>query len=157
MNLNRLQGQYGRIKKSKRVGRGCGSGKGMHTTGRGTKGQLARTGGKPPFGHEGGQEPLFKRLPQIGGFKSLRPKDIVTVSLRDLNRFDNNSIVLPKDLVAKKIIKKLPKDGVKILANGELEKKLTLVGFLASKSALEILTKGGSKILESDQSEESHK
>lgn len=157
MNLSRLQGQYGRIKKSKRVGRGCGSGKGMHTTGRGTKGQLARTGGKPPFGHEGGQEPLFKRLPQIGGFKSLRPKDIATISLKDLNQFDNGSVVLPRDLVDRKILKKFPKDGVKILANGTLEKKLTLAGFLASKSALEKLIKGGSKVQESGQNKESHK
>lgn len=132
------------FKKSKRVGRGYGSGKGGHTTGRGTKGQKAR--GTVNLGFEGGQVPLYKRLPQIGGFRNPTKKDIVSVSLSKLNVFKDESVVTPKDLIEKNIISRLPKNGVKILANGELGKKLELKGFLASESAKKKIEKSGSKI-----------
>lgn len=147
MELSKLQKQLGKIKSVKRVGRGCGSGKGMHTTGRGAKGQKARTGSRPPLGYEGGQEPLFKKLPHIGGFKNYRSKEIVGVSLKDFNSFKKGSIVTPQDLVKEGILRSVPKRGVKVLSNGALEKELTFSGFLMSASAKTKIEESGSKII----------
>ena len=134
-------------KKSKRVGRGIGSGKGGHTVGRGTKGQKSRTGNKHLVGFEGGQVPLYKRMPQIGGFFSHTAKKVVNISLSDLNTFKDGSKVTVKDLVAKNIIDTLDKKAlVKVLGNGNLEKKLTLIGFTYSKSAKEALEKAGCEL-----------
>jgi large subunit ribosomal protein L15 len=80
MNLSNLTRHDGIKRKGKRLGRGIGSGKGGHTVGRGTKGQKARRGSKFTVGFEGGQVPLYKRLPQLGGFKNSRSKQIGTVS-----------------------------------------------------------------------------
>ncbi len=142
-NLSRLQGSK---KSAKRVGRGCGSGKGMHTTGRGQKGQLARTGSKPPFGYEGGQEPLFRKLPRLGGFHNFNARQIATVSLDSFNIFDDGQVVTPKDLVKARIVRRVPKHGIKILSNGELTRKLTLSGFLMSEAARKKIEATGSKI-----------
>lgn len=131
-------------KSAKRRGRGYGSGKGGHTIGRGAKGQKARN--NVPVGFEGGQIPLYKKLPQLGGFKNPTKKEIGTVSLAKLNVFKDGSKVTPEKLIEKGIFKKLPKYGVKILATGELDKKLTLKGFLASKAAIEKIEKSGSKL-----------
>jgi large subunit ribosomal protein L15 len=147
MYLDNLAKKSGDTKKAKRVGRGCGSGKGMHTTGRGQKGQLSRTGGHLPVGHEGGQIPLFKRLPHIGGFKSIKSRKASVVSLDVFNGFRKGSKISPKDLVEKGILKKHPKFGVKILGNGTLEKELTFAGFLMSASAKAKIEESGSKIL----------
>lgn len=147
MILDKLEKQVGNNKKAKRVGRGCGSGKGMHTSGRGQKGQLSRTGHHLPVGHEGGQVPLFRRLPQIGGFKSLRAKQISIISLSLFNSFRKGSTVTPADLVEKKLLKKISKNGVKILGNGSLEKELTFSGFLMSASAKAKIAESGSKVL----------
>jgi large subunit ribosomal protein L15 len=141
MRLNSLKKIKGNKSKSKRLGRGFGSGKGGHTVGRGSKGQKARS--KIPFGFEGGQIPLYKKMPQIGGFRSFRPKRITHVSLSDFNVFSANTVVEPKDLVEKGVIKKAPKHGVKILANGEIEKKITFKGFLTSESAKKKIEKAG--------------
>ncbi|MBD3366098.1 50S ribosomal protein L15 [candidate division WWE3 bacterium] len=148
MDLSKLKKQKGIKNPSKRVGRGCGSGKGMHTVGAGMKGQLSRSGGKPPVGFEGGQVPLYKRLPHIGGFRNPRSKKIAAISLETLNTFRKGSTVTPQDLVEKKILKRVPRHGVKILANGELEKELKLQGFLMSKSARAKIEKSGSEILD---------
>lgn len=147
MDLSKLKKQKGIGKPAKRIGRGCGSGKGMHTVGKGTKGQLSRSGANLPTGFEGGQIPLYKRLPHIGGFKNPTSKDIVSISLDVLNNFRKGSTVTPQDLVEKGIMKRIPKHGVKILANGELKKELKLEGFLFSKSAKEKVIKSGSEIL----------
>jgi len=147
MNLNKLKRQQGIKRPSKRIGRGCGSGKGMHTVGRGQKGQLSRSGGKVSIGFEGGQEPLYKRLPQIGGFRNPRSKQIKTVSLRDFNVFRKGSTVKPKDLIEIGVLKKLPKHGVKILSNGDLKKELKFQGFLMSKSVMDKIEKSGSEVL----------
>ena len=77
-------------KSKKRLGRGYGSGKGGHTVGRGTKGQKAREGRGAPLGFEGGQVPLFRRLPQIGGFRSPRRKDILTINIKEKCDFQND-------------------------------------------------------------------
>ncbi|HOM78138.1 50S ribosomal protein L15 [Patescibacteria group bacterium] len=147
MELSNIQRQNGKIKSAKRVGRGCGSGKGMHTTGRGNKGQLARTGSKPPLGYEGGQEPLYKRLPHIGGFKRPFSKKIANVSLSAFNSFRKGSKITPKELLEAGILKNIPSGGVKILNNGRLEKELTFLGFQMSSSARKQIEESGSKII----------
>jgi large subunit ribosomal protein L15 len=147
MDLSKLKKQKGIKKKSKRVGRGQASGKGDHTVGKGKKGQLSRSGGKVPVGFEGGQVPLYKRLPQIGGFKNPRSREIGVVSLETFNSFRKGSTVTPENLVEEGIIKKVPRHGVKILDNGELEKELKFKGFLMSKGAKAKIEESGSEIL----------
>lgn len=142
MELNKLIKTN--TKKAKRRGRGYSSGKGGHTIGRGAKGQKARN--NVSLGFEGGQVPLFKRLPQLGGFKNPTKKEIKGISLSALNVFKEGTEVTPESLLEKGIIKKMPKYGVKILANGELEKKLELKGFQTSKAAAEKIEKSGSKL-----------
>lgn len=132
-------------RKKKRLGRGYSSGKGGHTVGRGQKGQKSRGSRKVHLGFEGGQIPLYKRLPQIGGFQSFR-KGAVNINLKDLNTFREGTKVTPESLVQKKIIKRVPRGGVKILSDGNLEKKLVLSGFSYSKIAKEKIEKSGSKI-----------
>ncbi|GIW69552.1 MAG: 50S ribosomal protein L15 [Patescibacteria group bacterium] len=131
-------------KKAKRIGRGIGSGKGGHTVGRGTKGQKARKGKKIAVGFEGGQVPLYKRLPQLGGFKSR--KRVVSVRLLQLNRFDEGAEVTPELLIKEKIIKNRKFNNVKIVGGGELKKKLILKGFSYSKGSYESVKKSGSTI-----------
>ncbi len=142
-NLNKLKG----VKSAKkRRGRGAGSGKGMHTTGAGHKGQKARAGNSMPFGFEGGQVPLYKKLPKLGGFRSLNPKKVAIINLSNLNKFDEGAVVTPESIVESGMINFIPRHGVKVLANGEIEKKLTLKGFLFSESAKQKLEKAGCKI-----------
>lgn len=133
-------------RKSKRVGRGRGSGKGGHTVGKGTKGQKARRGSKFVLGFEGGQSPLYKKLPQIGGFKSHTSKDVAIISLDTLSVFKNETVVTPDLLVKEGILEKVPAGGVKILSDGDLDKKLSLKGFKYSEKAKEKIEKSGSKI-----------
>lgn len=137
---------YKTDKKSKRVGRGRGSGKGGHTVGKGAKGQKARRGSKPAVGFEGGQSPLYKRLPQIGGFKSHTFKEVGIVNLDTFNSFKDDSTVTPIDLLEKGIINEIPAGGVKILSGGDLKKKLVLKDFSFSIKAKEKIEKSGSKV-----------
>ncbi|MGI6781772.1 MAG: 50S ribosomal protein L15 [Acholeplasmataceae bacterium] len=120
-------------KDRKRVGRGIGSGTGK-TAGKGHKGQLARSGGRTRPGFEGGQLPLFQRLPKRG-FKNVNYKDYAIVNVRDLEVFNNGDVVTPEVLLEKRIISK-HKDGVKILGHGTLTKKLTVKANLFSKNAV---------------------
>ena len=146
MALHKLKKSKG-IKPKKRVGRGNGSGKGTYS-GRGMKGQKSRSGGTRRPGFEGGQTPLYKQLPTLGGFRNPTAKSIEAISLSELNVFNDNDEVTPQSLVEKKIIKHLPKYGVKILNNGGIEKKVTLKGFLFSASAKKALEKAGCKIID---------
>lgn len=148
MKLYELPKRKGSKSKSKRVGRGYSSGKGGHTVGLGTKGQKSRGRGKIPLGFEGGQVPLYKKIPKISHFKKRAKKDVKTVSLVSLNRFEDGTEISPESLVERKIIKKLPKHGVKIIANGNLHKKLELTGFIISEGARKKIEKSGSKIIE---------
>lgn len=134
--LSNLTSQDGARSKSKRLGRGRGSGKGDHTVGFGSKGQKSRGRGKVALGFEGGQVPLYKRMPQIGGF-SARTKTVAVVNLAVFNRFKAATKVTPAMLVEEGIIKRVPKHGVKILGVGKLEKKITFEGFSFSKVAEE--------------------
>ncbi len=133
MNLSGLKPAEGSKKSRFRKGRGHGSGNGK-TAGKGHKGQRARSG-RPRVGFEGGQTPLFVRIPKRG-FTNRNSKDIITINVDDLNKFENDSVVTIESLQEKGIINH-PRDGVKILGNGELTKKLDVKVNAYSKSAIE--------------------
>ena len=124
-----------------RRGRGHGSGNGK-TAGKGHKGQKARSGAPRP-GFEGGQMPLYRRLPKRG-FKNRNSKEIVAVNISVLENFDNDAVVSVDTLIEKGIVKN-PRDGVKILGNGELTKKLTVQVNAFSASAKEKIEALGGK------------
>ena len=115
-----------------RVGRGHGSGNGK-TAGRGQKGQKSRSGGKVRVGFEGGQMPLYRRLPKRG-FHNRNTKEIVGINVEALNRFEDGTLVNITTLVESGLVSN-PKDGVKILGNGELTKKLTVKVTAVSEGA----------------------
>ena len=134
MNLSELKPAAGSTHSANfRVGRGHGSGNGK-TAGKGHKGQKARSGAPRP-GFEGGQMPLYRRLPKRG-FTNRNTKDIVSINITELNRFEDVTVVTIETLVENGVIKN-PKDGVKILGNGELTKKLTVKANAFSASAAE--------------------
>ena len=134
MNLSELKPAAGSTHSANfRVGRGHGSGIGK-TAGKGHKGQKARSGAPRP-GFEGGQMPLYRRLPKRG-FTNRNTKDIVSINITELNRFEDGNVVTIETLVENGVIKN-PKDGVKILGNGELTKKLTVKANAFSASAAE--------------------
>lgn len=143
MNLSELRPAPGSHPKATRVGRGIGSGLGK-TSGRGHKGQKARSGGGVRPGFEGGQMPLHRRLPKRG-FTNVFKKEIVIVSLEDLNQFEPGTCVTP-DLLREAGLIKSVKDGVKILANGELDKALTVQVHGCSKAAAEKIAAAGGKV-----------
>lgn len=124
MKLHELQPAPGSKKAPKRVGRGTGSGLGK-TSGRGHKGQKARSGGGVRPGFEGGQMPLIRRIPKRG-FTNRFGKVYTEVNISKLEAFDNNTVVTPELLLSTGIIRKIEKDGIKILGNGELTKCLTV-------------------------------
>ena len=124
-----------------RRGRGHGSGNGK-TAGKGHKGQKARSGAPRP-GFEGGQMPLFRRIPKRG-FTCRNTKNIVSINVSDLNRFDNNAEVTAETLKEIGLVKN-SRDGVKILGNGELTKALNVKVYAASASAIEKIEAAGGK------------
>lgn len=130
-------------KARKRVGRGPGSGTGG-TAGRGTKGQKARSGGGKARGFEGGQTPLARRLPKRG-FSNINRKEYAVVNVEDLNRFEDGTHVTPELLKETRMVRK-ELNGVKILGNGKLEKKLTVSAAKFSKSAEKAITEAGGTI-----------
>ncbi len=125
-----------------RVGRGHGSGNGK-TAGRGQKGQKSRSGGKIRVGFEGGQMPLYRRLPKRG-FTCINSKKIIAINLSDLDRFEADSVVTIDTLMEAGLVKN-SFDGVKILANGELNKKLTVQANAFSKGAVAKIEAAGGK------------
>lgn len=133
MNLSNLHPAAGsKHSDAFRVGRGHGSGNGK-TAGRGQKGQKSRSGGKVRVGFEGGQMPLYRRLPKRG-FKNRNTKEIVGINVEALNRFEDGAEVTIAALVESGLVSN-PKDGVKILGNGELTKKLTVKVTAVSEGA----------------------
>lgn len=133
MNLSTLQPAMGSKTDSFRKGRGHGSGNGK-TAGYGHKGQKARSGA-PRLGFEGGQMPLYRRIPKRG-FKNRNRLEIVAINISALEKFDNGADVTVDTLIESGIVKN-PKDGVKILGNGELTKKLNVKANAFSASAKE--------------------
>lgn len=130
-------------KKRKRVGRGNGSGHGT-TSGRGTKGQLSRSGGKVRLGFEGGQMPLHRRIPHLPGFKNTRKKEFNILNISELDKFKSGDVVDYETLSKKGLLMKKDRP-LKILGNGEIKKKLTVKANFFSKSAIEKIEAAGGK------------
>jgi large subunit ribosomal protein L15 len=143
MKLNELSPAAGSRKNAFRVGRGLGSGNGK-TSGRGQKGQKSRSGGGVRTGFEGGQMPLYRRLPKRG-FKNIFAKVYAEVNVETLNRFDDGATVDAVALIEMGVLKNV-RDGIRILGKGELTKKLTVVANGFTKSAEEKITKAGGKV-----------
>ena len=142
MRLDELQPAEGSKFSKKRVGRGIGSGTGK-TSGKGHKGQNARSGGGVRPGFEGGQMPLYRRLPKRG-FKNIFAKQYVSINVEDLNKLEDGTEVTAEVLKEAGIISKTL-DGVKILGRGEVTKKLTVKVAKYSASAKEKIEKAGGK------------
>lgn len=142
MNLHDLTATPGSTKESKRIGRGHGSGQGK-TAGKGHKGQKARAGHGMRPGFEGGQMPLQRRVPKRG-FNNIFAKEIVSLNVGTLNQFEDGAVVDAAALVETGILRKSC-DGVKILANGELKKKLTVKATAFSEAAKAKIEAAGGK------------
>ncbi len=144
MRLCDLKPDEGSVnKKRKRVGRGNGSGHGT-TSGRGTKGQLSRSGGKVRLGFEGGQMPLHRRIPHLRGFKNTRKKEFNILNVSELDKFKSGDVV-DYDFLQKKGLIMRKNCPLKILGNGEIKKKLTVKANSFSKSAVEKIEAAGGK------------
>ena len=143
MKLHELNPSEGAFKTRKRVGRGPGSGLGK-TSGKGHKGQNARSGGGVRPGFEGGQLPLFRRLPKRGFSNAMFKTEYATINVSDLEKFEDGAVVTPELLKEMGILKK-QLAGVKVLGNGELTKKLTVKAHKFSSSAIEKIEAIGGK------------
>ncbi|TCP52273.1 LSU ribosomal protein L15P [Tumebacillus sp. BK434] len=143
MKLHELKPAEGSKHVRKRVGRGIGTGNGK-TAGRGHKGQNARSGGGVRLGFEGGQTPLFRRLPKRGFNNSVFATVFAEVNVAKLNKFEAGTVVTPGLLKEAGIVKNLH-DGVKILGNGEITVALTVQAQAFSKSAIEKIEAAGGK------------
>jgi large subunit ribosomal protein L15 len=143
MKLHELKPAAGSKKSAKRVGRGNGSGLGK-TAGRGHNGQNSRSGGGTRPGFEGGQMPLYRRLPKRG-FTNIFAKEYVEVNVSRLNIFEDGTEITPELLKANGVISKI-KDGVKVMGNGDLERKLVVKATKFTKGAVEKIESIGGKV-----------
>ena len=143
MRLHDIKLRKTRMFKSKRIGRGYGSGKGGHTVGRGTKGQKSRSGSKSMLSFEGGNVPMHRRLPKFRGFRNINRVSYDAVNFSDLEKnYKADSLVDMVSLKKKGLIKKRSKYA-KILGKGKLTKKLKFSGVSVSKQSMEVLKKLG--------------
>ena len=144
MKLHELSPQEGSVKAGFRKGRGAGSGNGK-TAGKGHKGQNARSGGGVRPGFEGGQLPLYRKLPKRG-FKNVRfAKQYTVINVQSLNKFNDGEVVDVAALLAAGIINDVKTNGVKVLGEGELTKKLTVKAAIFSAGAIEKIEAVGGK------------
>ena len=143
MKLHEMKYTAGARQSTKRLGRGQGSGQGK-TAGKGHKGQNARSGGGVAIGFEGGQTPLYKRMPKRG-FNNFTRKTYSVVNLSDLNKFDDGVTVTPELLKELRLVPKT-NEGVKILGSGKLEKKLTVKCNAVSASAKAAIENAGGSV-----------
>ncbi len=143
MKLHELKYNEGAKKDIKRLGRGSSSGTGK-TSGKGQKGQNARSGGGVRIGFEGGQLPLYRRLPKRGFSNAMFKTTYAVINVSDLNMFDEDTLVTPELLKEMGIIKK-ELSGIKVLGNGALEKKLTVKAHSFSNSAIKKIEAAGGK------------
>ncbi|UCF38085.1 MAG: 50S ribosomal protein L15 [Acidobacteriota bacterium] len=141
--LHNLKRTRGANKNRKRVGRGPGSGSGV-TAGRGEKGQKSRSGYSQKVGFEGGQMPLYRRLPKRGFTNPFR-KNFYVMNVRDLNQFEDGTEVSPQTLIEGKLVKSV-QDGLRILGEGELTKKLTVRAHHFSESAKQKIEAAGGSV-----------
>ena len=144
MKMNTIHPAEGATKTRKRVGRGPGSGLGK-TSGRGENGQKSRSGYSRKAGFEGGQLPLYRRLPKRGFTNARFKVEYATINLSDLNKFEDGAVVTPELLKEMGLLKN-QLDGVKVLGNGTLDKKLTVKAHRFSESAREAIEKIGGKV-----------
>ena len=142
MKLHELRAVPGATKAPKRKGRGTATGQGQ-TAGRGMNGQKSRSGGGVRPGFEGGQMPLYRRIPKRG-FTNIWRTEYTCLNVEDLNRFEAGTVVTP-ELIKEIGMAKQVKDGIKILGNGTLEKNLTVQAHKFSKSAVEKIESAGGK------------
>ncbi|WP_430789249.1 50S ribosomal protein L15 [Virgibacillus flavescens] len=140
MKLHEMKAAEGSRKERNRVGRGMSSGNGK-TSGRGHKGQKSRSGGGTRPGFEGGQMPLFQRLPKRG-FTNIHRKEFAVVNLETLNRFEDGTEITPELLLEEGVVSKL-KAGIKVLGNGAVEKKFTVKAHKFSASAKKAIEAAG--------------
>jgi large subunit ribosomal protein L15 len=143
MKIHEIKAPAGRARSPIRKGRGTASGRGK-TAGRGMNGQNSRSGGGVRLGFEGGQMPLYRRIPKRG-FTNIYRKEYTVLNVDDLNRFEEGAEVTPQILVEKGIVKKSSVDSVKILGDGRLEKKLSVKAHKFSKIAVEKIEAAGGK------------
>lgn len=144
MKIHELSPAVGARTSAKRLGRGIGSGLGK-TSGKGHKGQWARSGGGVRVGFEGGQMPLARRLPKTG-FDNNWKKVYSVVNLERLNDFEDGTVITAELLLEAGVLSKIEAYGLKVLGNGELTKKLTVKANKFSKSAIEKIEKIGGKV-----------
>jgi large subunit ribosomal protein L15 len=142
MKLHELRAVPGATRAPKRKGRGTATGQGK-TAGRGMNGQKSRSGGGTRPGFEGGQMPLYRRIPKRG-FTNIWATEYTVLNVKDLNRFDAGTVVTP-ELIKEAGMAKQVKDGIKILGNGTLEKNLTVKAHKFSKTAVEKIESAGGK------------
>ena len=142
MKLHELRAVPGATRAPKRKGRGTGTGNGT-TAGRGMNGQKSRSGGGVRLGFEGGQMPLYRRIPKRG-FTNIWGTEYTVLNVSDLNRFEAGSTVTPETLKEAGLAKQV-KDGIKILGGGDLEKGLTVQANKVSKTAVEKIEAAGGK------------
>lgn len=144
MKLHELKPNEGSVKNRKRIGRGPGSGTGK-TSGKGHKGQNARSGGGVRPGFEGGQLPLFRRLPKRGFSNAMFKRQYAVINLDDLNRFKDGEVVTPELLLELGIVKN-QLCGIKVLGNGTLTSKVTVRAHKFSESAKSKIEASGGKV-----------
>ncbi len=144
LELHNMKPAEGSKKDARRLGRGIGSGLGK-TSGKGHKGQWARSGGGVRPGFEGGQMPLTRRLPKHG-FKNRFVKVYTIVNIDAFEKFDNGTEITPEFLLENGVISKIEANGVKVLGNGALTKKLVVKASKFSKSAVEAIEKAGGTV-----------
>ena len=142
MKLHELRAPEGSTKNPKRKGRGTATGQGK-TAGRGMNGQNSRSGGGTRPGFEGGQMPLYRRVPKRG-FTNIWKKEWEIVNVEDLNAFENGTLVTPELMIEAGLAKKVV-DGIKILGDGALEKSVTVKAHKFSKTAIEKIESAGGK------------
>ena len=143
MKLHELRAVPGAKKAPKRKGRGTATGQGK-TAGRGMNGQNSRSGGGTRPGFEGGQMPLYRRIPKRG-FTNIWRTEYSVLNVDDLNRFEAGAVVTPDMLKEAGLVKQMKNGGIKILGNGELEKNITIQAHKFSKSAIEKIESAGGK------------
>jgi large subunit ribosomal protein L15 len=143
--INTLRPDRGSTHKTKRIGRGPGSGRGK-TAGRGSKGMWSRSGSSQKRGFEGGQMPLHRRLPKRGFTNAVFKKEFSTVNVGDLAKFEAGSKVGPQELVDSGVIRKLRKNGIRVLGDGEVDRALQVSAHYFTASAREKITKAGGTV-----------
>lgn len=142
MKLHELRASLGATHKPKRKGRGTATGQGK-TAGRGMNGQNSRSGGGTRLGFEGGQMPLYRRIPKRG-FTNIFGKEYIILNVDDFNSFDNGTEVTPELMKELGMVKQV-KDGIKVLGEGTLEKSVTVKAHKFSKTAIEKIEAAGGK------------